>query len=249
MSNPHLMGRRQFLVLSSTCAVAAAAIGPRVFAGEKAQPRRLAVGFARFEENASVVAASGIPAGDGGFIGRGARITVSGASGASADPRERRAVELLAHYSYFDGAERRTAPFRAWACNRATGCQGGAVGFTVPVDEVQRIELTFGIESGAPAGPGATTMSGTTTRRDALAAGATESTALPLTLTLQNEKDAVKLARGFYVVAPLFDGDSEPRWSAWSIRLVDGRFSLVDADGNTAPFEHFVLRVDYAPAV
>jgi hypothetical protein len=239
MSNRQLIGRRQFLIFSSTCAVAAATMGPRLFGGElTTQPKRLAVGFAAFEENAAVVAASSIPAGDGGFIGRGARIVASGASGASADPRARRAVELLAHYSYLDGAERRSTPFRAWACNRVTGCQGNSVGFTVPVDEVQKIVFTVGVETGAP--------EGSASRRAALTIDATESTPLPLVLTLQDEPGAVKLTRGFYVIVPMFDGDSDPRWGAWTLRIVEGRWSLVDGEGNTAPFEHFVLRVDYA---
>ena len=238
MSNRHLIGRRHFLIVSSTCALAAATVGPRLFAGEAAaQPKRLAVGFAAFDD-AAVVDASSIPAGDGAFIGRGARIVASGASGASADPHARRAVELLAHYSYFDGAERRSAPFRAWACSRATGCQGNSVGFTVPVDEVQKIVFTVGVETGPPQGPAS--------RRSALTAAATESTPLPLVLTLQDEPGAMKLTRGFYVLVPMFQGDSDPRWSAWTLRIVQGRWTLVDADGNTAPFEHFVLRVDYA---
>jgi hypothetical protein len=73
-----------------------------------------------------------------------------------------------------------------------------------------------------------------------------ESTPLPLTLSLQNENGGLRLARGFYVVVPMFSGDSEPNWSSWSLRSVDGRMALVDSRGNTAPFEHFVLRVDYA---
>src|SRR5258705_6766013 len=127
-TNGHTIGRREFLLVSSTCALAAAAVGPKLFGGEikASPPRQLAVGFAPLDETASMIAASGIPAGDGRFIGRGARITVSGASGASADPRERRGVELLTHYSYFDGSERRDAPFRAWGCSRKTGCQGNA---------------------------------------------------------------------------------------------------------------------------
>ena len=48
------------------------------------------------------------------------------------------------------------------------------------------------------------------------------------------------------VVVPMFPGDSDPRWSAWTIRTVEGRFALVDATGEVAPFEHLVLRVDYA---
>ncbi len=238
MSNRHLMGRRQFLIVSSTCAVAAATVGPKLFAGESAPPKRLAVGFMPFDGDGAVVDAAGIPAGDGAFIGRGARVTASGASGASADPRGRRAVELIAHFAYFDGAERKVAPFRAWGCSRVTGCQGNPVGFTVPVDEVQKIVLTVGVERGTP--------ENTTSRREALRGDVTESSALPLVLSLQGEAGSLRLARGFYVVVPMFDGDSDPRWSSWTVRAAGGRFSLVDADGNIAPFEHFVLRVDYA---
>lgn len=237
MSNRDLMGRRQFLVLSSTCAVAAATVGPKLFAaGEAAAPNRLAVGFKSFDHDA-VVSAASIPSGDGAFIGRGARLTASGASGTSAEPRSRRAVELVAHFAYFDGAERKVAPFRAWGCSRVTGCQGSPVGFTVPVDEVQKIVLSVGVERGAP--------EGSLSRRDALL-GATETSALPLVLSLQSEEGAYPLARGFYVVVPMFHGDSDPSWSSWTVRAVDGRFALVDAAGTVASFEHFVLRVDYA---
>jgi hypothetical protein len=237
MSNRHLMGRRQFLVLSSTCAVAAATVGPKLFAGETASPKRLAVGFKAFDQEA-VVSAASISAGDGTFIGRGARVTASGASGTSAEPRARRAVELVAHFSYLDGAERKVAPFRAWGCSRVTGCQGSPVGFNVPVDEVQRIVLSVGVERGTP--------SGSTSRREAIGIGVTESADLPLVLSLQNEAGAYALTRGFYVVVPMFDGDSDPSWSSWTVRAVDGRFALVDGDGKVAAFEHFVLRVDYA---
>jgi hypothetical protein len=240
MSNRHLMGRRQFLVLSSTCAVAVTTVGPKLFAGEAGSLNRLAVGFKAFDHDA-VVSASSIPAGDGGFIGRGARVTASGASGTSAEPRARRAVELTAHFSYLDGAERKVAPFRAWGCSRVTGCQGSPVGFNVPIDEVQKIVLTVGVERGAPAAQ-------TSTRRTAIgiSTGENSSATLPLVLSLQNEAGTYALARGYYVVVPMFEGDSDPRWSSWTVRAVDGRFALVDADGNVASFEHFVLRVDYA---
>ena len=244
MSKRQLMGRREFLVLSSTCAVAAATVGPKVFAGEAASPSRLAVGFKSFDDDA-VFAASNIPAGDGAFIGRGARVTASGASGASGDSHARRAVELTAHFAYFDGAERKIAPFVAWGCSRATGCQSSPVGFTVPVDEVQKIVLTVGVERGKSGGSSA---QATSSRRTAIGIGAAvdTTTVLPLTLSLQYDEGAYRLARGFYVVVPMYAGDSDPRWSAWTIRAVEGRFALVDADGNVAPFEHLVLRVDYA---
>jgi hypothetical protein len=240
MSNRHLMGRRQFLVVSSTCAVATVAVGPKLFAAEAAAapPKKLAVGFATFGEQAAVMDAATIAAGDGGFISRGARIAVSGASGAPLQPRARRAVELLTHFSYFDGAERRTAPFRAWGCSRTTGCQGSPVSFTVPVDDVQKITFTVGTESGTPEGPGS--------RRQMLFSEPTQSAALPVVLSVQNEEGTLKLARGFYVFVPLFDGDSDPRWSSFELRQLEGRWTLVDHAGAVAPFEHFVLRVDYA---
>ena len=73
-----------------------------------------------------------------------------------------------------------------------------------------------------------------------------ESHALPVTLSLLSGGDSLKLVRGFYVIVPLFEQDSEPRWSEWQVRRVDGRMALVDANGNPALFEHFVLRIDYA---
>jgi hypothetical protein len=238
----HEMGRRQFLVLSSTCALATAAIGPKLFAAEGASlpPKRLAVGFAPFEAEVALTAASDIPSADGAFIGRGARIAVSGASGAPAEPRARRAVELHANFSYMDGAERRSVPFRAWACSRTTGCQGNPLSFTMPVDEVQSVTFTVATETGPPAGPAS--------RRDAFSGAVTESNALPVTLTTLSDAGSLKLTRGFYVIVPLFENDSEPRWGTYRLRSVEGRMTLVDGAGAAAPFEHFVLRIDYANA-
>jgi len=239
-TNERKMGRRQFLVVSSTCAVAAA-VAPRLFGGEPAvRPKRLAVGFARFEESSTLIPASGIPAGDGAFIGQGARITASGASGAAADPRLRRGVELLAHFSYLEGATLRDAPFRAWACNRDTGCQGNTVGFNVPVDEQQSIRFSVVVESGA-----AKPVS-RTSRRRAIGGNPMQSEEMSVRLTLLSEPGAIKLVRGHYVIVPLFEHDSEPRWSNWRVQRVDGRMALVDGNDTAASFEHFVLGVDYA---
>jgi hypothetical protein len=238
-TNRHLMGRRQFLIASSACALATASIGPKLFAGEAgAAPRRLAVGFAAFDETARVMPAAAIPAGDGAFIGRGARILVSGASGVSGDPIHRRAVELVAHYPYFEGSERRLAPFRAWGCSRTTGCEGSPANFTVPVDETQRIVFSVETERGNP--------SAAATRRDALTGSTPQIEALPVTLTLASGAGTLKLARGFYVIVPLFDDDGEPRWGSYELRQADGRWALHARDGKAAEFEHFVLRIDYA---
>ena len=232
------LDRREFLVVSSVVAAATAAVGPKVFAGEAAVPQRLAVGFAPPEEGAAVVAASSIPAGDGTFIGRGARVSVSGASGGTDNPRTRRAVDLLVNYSILDGATRREAPFRAWSCSRTTGCQGSPVSFGVPVDEVQKISLSVGVASEKVA-PAARMIHGGDAPAPAPAA-------LPVTLSMLSDPSSLKLVRGFYVIVPLFEGDRDPRWSAFTLDRREGRWALHDAEGNVARFEHFVLRVDYA---
>ena len=237
MSTRQLMGRRQFLMVSSACAVATAVAGPKLFAAERgAPPRSLAIGFVPSGET-GVRPASDIVAGDGGFIGRGARVSISGASGASVEPAERRAVEILTHFSYLDGATRKSAPFRAWGCSRVSGCQGSPVSFTVPVDEVQQIEFSVETERGRP-----TTAA---TRREVLSGETADSLALPVTLSVQSG-EGLKLARGAYVIVPLYDNDREPRWSAYKLAQVEGRWVLTDGDGNVASFEHFVLRIDYA---
>jgi hypothetical protein len=234
------IGRRDFLVLSSACALATAAVGPKLFAGETVPAKRLAIGFARFEHAAAVMAAASIPAGEGAFIGRGARVSLSGVSGAPADPRARRAVELLVHYSYLAGAERRDAPFRAWACSRDTGCQGNGVNFTVPVDEMQKITFSVLVERGnrRPGTP-------LTLRGAAAGADTRDDEGLPVALTLLSGK-GFKLVRGYYIIVPLFDDDGEPNWPAYHLEQLDGRWALHDRSGEPVNFEHFVLRIDYA---
>jgi hypothetical protein len=238
MSNRHLMGRRQFLFVSSAAAVMTATAGPKLFAGSLSpSARRLAVGYIPFGDTA-VIDAARIPAADGGFISRGARIMAVGAAGAPSDPRGRRAIGLVTHYSYLDGAERKSVPFRAWGSSRLTGAEGPAVAFTVPVDEVQKISFVVETESGAP--------SAGSSRRDAIFAEVTRQLEHPMTLSLQNDQASHKLARGYYVIVPIFENDSEPQWREWSLGKAGVRASLVDRDGAAAPFEHFLLRVDYA---
>ena len=235
------IGRRQFLIASSACALATAAVGPNLFAaGPREAPKRLAVGFAPIDETANVFAAAKVPSGDGAFISRGARITVSGTSGGDdANPLARRAVELVAQYSVFEGAERRTVPFRAWGCSRMTGCQGSPASFTVPVDDIQALTFTIETERGVPRG------TASASRRDAITGSLPEVVALPVRLTVRSE-DALKLVRGFYVIVPLIDNDAEPQWSRYELKTAGGRWALHDASGEPAGFEHFVLRIDYA---
>ncbi len=236
-TNAQEIGRREFLLLSSTCALAAV-VGTKVFGAEAvSQPARVAVGFAPFDEGAIVSAASDVLAPDGGFISRGARVSISGASGAFGDPAVRRMVGLKAQYSYFEGAQESVAPFHAWGCSRATGCQGSPVSFTVPVDVTQKLSFRVVVETGSPAGS-------PTSRRRAIGGGAVTEE-LELELSLRSDAP-FKLDRGYYVLVPLIDGESLPQWSRFELRSVGGRWALHDHDGNAVSFEHFVLRIDYA---
>lgn len=199
--------RREFLVLSSMAAIAAAAVGPKLFAAPPTAASRLAVGFAA--PAAGVVAdAASVPTSDGSFISHGARISFVGARNA------RRALELTANFSYFDGANKRNAPFRVWARG------GNGVSFDMPVELDQKLTFVVAADS---------------------------ATTLPLTLTLQNQKNALMLTRGFYVIAPLGSSDSAPKWSNYELKKNGGRWELFDRrTAAPATLEHFVLRVDYA---
>jgi len=238
-NNPTQIGRRQFLIASSTCAVAAATVGPDLFAGVATGPvRRLAIGFSPAGETTEVFRAASLRRGDSEFLSRGARVTVSGASGTSA-PADRRAVELLAHFPMLDGAKQSFIPFRAWASSRTSGAQGGPGIFTMPVDDA-RLVFSVEAERGKPAGKAPT-------RRDSLfGRAATDSVAHPVVLSLQNESRSLKLVRGSYVIVPLFEGEREPDWSSLELRSGQSRLALYDRNGEVASFDHFVLSVDYA---
>jgi hypothetical protein len=235
------MGRRQFLVLSSV-ALAGAAVAPRAFASAPAVPSRIALGYAPLgEQGLSVTAASDVVASDGAFISRGARLTVHGAAGVSGAPGARRAVELAVNYTVDDGGTRQIVPFRAWAASRTTGEQARPGTFTVPVDAEQRISFAVMTETGRAPGR-------MLSRRASLAGteGELRQRGTPLALTLQSDPQALKLARGHYVIVPVAEGEGEPRWSGYTVARNGDRMALVDSSGEMAPFEHLVVTVDYA---
>lgn len=231
------MGRREFLQLSSIGALATAAAGPKLFAGEAAQPQRLAIGFVELE-GGTLGNAARISSVDGGFVRRGARVSVTG-GGTFAAPADRRVVELNALFPYTEGGERRVAPYHAWSGSRTTGCAGKTVNFQMPVEDEK---VSFSVTSQRTSG------GSTFTQRLGLSDGpTTESKALPVTLALRSEPGALKLVRGFYVVVPLFAGDREPRWSALEVKQTAGRWAVHTRGEEAAtPAEHFLLRVDYA---
>lgn len=231
-------GRRNFLKLSSV-AIATAAVAPRVFAGAVAgeQPNGVAVGFVALDRTDSpLVSANSIPSSDGAFIGRGARVSVLSAGQAA---KGRRVAELCAVYSYFDGASLQQAPFCAGAMGRAAGAKLKVGNFEVPVDLSQKLSFTVTGER-AVAAPGVATARFNRTEDTTV-----EKSVLPVTFALANEAGAFALARGFYVIAPMYAGDDQPRWSSYSLRQDGGSWSLVGRDGEPAPFEHFVIRIDY----
>jgi hypothetical protein len=237
MSNRFLIDRREFLIASGTAVAAATVAGPQLFAGSEVSQQRLAVGYAPFHAEASVVPATSVSFGDGGFIGRGAQVTVSGVSGASKTHGERRTVELLVNHSYREGADRLVAPYLAWASSRMTGDQGNTVRFVVPVDDPQALSLSVRTESGAlPGSP--------TSRRRAVSAAGSDTVLTPIELGIQNDAQ-IKLTPGYYVIVPVLPGEAEPDWSSYHVAQLNGRSALIGWS-EVAPFEHLVLRVQYA---
>jgi len=223
--------------------MATTVLGPKLFASNRSQSvPRVAVGFARVGEKAALAPASSIPSSDGGFISRGARIAVSGSSGTSDDPHARRAVDLLVHFSYFDGPRIENTPFHAWGSSRVTGGQGSPIRFNVPVDLIQKIDMTMVVESGDRE------VGSPTSRRLAIGGAITDSKTYPVSFAVRDDDSAVKLARGFYVLVPLFDSDPEPAWSNFQLFQRNGRWTLVDGMEESAAFEHLVLHIDYAMA-
>ena len=234
------IGRRNFLKVSSA-AIATVTLAPRLLAGDEA-PRRLVVGYASLGKAQHFRPASTLGSGDGAFISRGARISLSGLAGAEATAKAGRAVELVVNYTYSDGAERKQAPFVAWGSNTQTGSHGSPISFTVPVDEEQRISIDIRTQRNV------STAGALTSRRRAVGGpGEPMNESHPIFLTLLSE-EGTKLQRGNYAIVPLFGGDPEPLWYAYEVAMVDGRRSLVDDAGEPASFPHFIVRVDYATA-
>ena len=238
-NNRSLIGRRQFLIASSVAAVASATVGPKLLAEAiTPAPKKLAVGFAPAAAGAAMAAASAVSGADRAFLSRGARVTVHGARVATTDPRARRTLNLVAHYPVVEGGEVKSVPFFAWGCSRQTGSDGNCARFVMPVADTEKLVFTVTTQRGLPTGV-------QPTRRDALTAP-TESTPTPVTLSLGGEPGSFNLAAGYYVIVPMFGGDRDPRWSAYTVGELDGESTLIGRDGKAPDFEHFVLRIDYA---
>jgi hypothetical protein len=259
------MGRREFIVLTSTTALAAAAFGQELLTQKSSSVgavREYSLGYV--EPKASlggtpgrgltpnVMSVDGVTSGDGAFINQGAKVSIRGYNVLPKSPTGRLSMQLVVQFR--ENGSSRVDPFTAWSYTRKTG-GASPVSFLVPVDQDQRLHLLFSSDSEVSlarkqaAQPGAPI-----TRRDLLsdasAAADLESGADPgaITLTLLSEKGTPKLQRGYYLISPVGDGVSEPDWSRYELRKTDNGLKLFALDGfdaGPADLEYLVLYIDY----
>jgi len=231
------LGRREFLVLTSSCAAATLALGPNLFAGALST-RDVAIGFLPIDavdasdRQAALLSADSI-ASDGSFLRHGVRVRVAGV-GIGNDSR--RTIVLQPHY-LVDGNTDLTVD--AYRFNRATRMPGGLTEFGMPVDVDQRLRFSL-----------VTAQRNPPTRHGNDDADPRQTSLV--TFSLLSEAGAVPLTRGYYVVVPLHDGAAAPRWSAATLKTKDGKVLMHEmTSGGLQPVdrEHFVLRMDYATAI
>jgi len=234
------LGRREFLVLTSSCAAATLALGPNLFAGVLSSQRDVAIGFLPIEavtnasdNRAGILSADAIPSSDGSFLSHGVRVRMAGVAVGN---DSRRTITFQSHY-VVDGAT--DAAVDVYRFERTTRMMGGLADFGMPIDVDQR--LRFSLTTAASHAP---------VHRDKDEAEPRQT--VPVTFSLLSEPDVVRLTRGYYVIVPLHDGAAAPRWSAMTLRVKDGKVLLHEMrNGGLQPVdrEHFVLRMDYATAI
>lgn len=241
------IGRRQFIQVSSAAAAGTILLGPTMLATPAIQaPTRLAVGFVDWISDTAAIRLDVLPGAkvwgsDGAFLRHDAQITIVSASRSSAGSQVRRAVALNANFSYFEGAEERVAPFFAWTYDPKSRSSSNRSSFRIPLDTQQSIRLVVGLKSAS--------SPSSSRRRAAGGSSAASNSALPFTLSLRDEPGSYRLARGFYILVPLLDGESDPTWSSYVFAFRAGQWGLYErGSAHLASFEHFVLRANYATA-
>lgn len=228
--------RREFLLLTSTCAAATLALGPNVFASSPSQ-RDVAVGFLPIDavtvatdRPARMQPADKILSSDGSFLSQGVRVRMAGAAPGTGS---RCTIAFQAQY-LADGTQ--NVPVDVYRFERKTRLMGGLAEFGMPIDVDQRLRFSL---TSAPSDPALALENGT---------GQTST----VTLSLRNEPDVFRLTRGYYVIVPLYDGTAAPNWNATTLISKGGRVVMHDVRGSEllpVNREHFVLRMDYAKAV
>jgi hypothetical protein len=224
--------RRQFLKVASVAAVGVAFSERRLFAATSSGiVPLLGVGYAAsLPQDGFTVPmadASAILSPDPGFISRGARVTVVGASRAKQYANTAGGIGVDA---YFPITGRETARFPRFAFwSAANDALTGQVSFRMPA--LATTGLAFVVRRMRPAAG-----DGTSNTVPAL-----ETETSPLTLSLGNA-DGPKLARGVYALAFREEnGDSAPNWNRTLLTRQSGQYSLSGVTGVT----YVLLRVDY----
>ena len=258
------IGRREFLVLTSSTAIAAMAFGQDLvpsFGKSSTSGRSFAIGFAerdaldraagdRFVSN--VGGAESIAGSDGAFVRKGVRFFVQACNVRKGGGTG--AVELLALYSIRTGATVEKIPFGVFSYSKTKGAisASNAVKFTVPLDDDYRVRLLLNVKpddaaatSNATAGDVSRRGLLTTAQGTALESGA-EPQAIDLSIKAGN--DVTKLRRGYFIIAPLAPGQAAPQWDRLQLRNDKG-LALFDGSGfdvKRADFDYVILSVDYA---
>src|ERR1043165_5347073 len=185
------LGRREFLVLTSSCAAATLALGPNLFASALASKRDIAIGLLPIEDVsgassrlASLRSADSILSGDGSFLSHGARVRMAGVAIGNNDSR--RTITFQSLYAVNgvsdDAVDSRNghAAVDVYRYERNTRMMGGLGEFGMPVDVDQRLRFSLTTAAlNAPARRGETDLEQRQT--------------LPVTLSLSSEPDTVRL--------------------------------------------------------
>ena len=260
------MGRREFIILTSTTALAAAAFGKDLLpqpSTASAPAREFSLGYVEPDASLAgtgrgltpnVMAVAGVSSGDGNFIDHGVKVSVRGYNVMPKSPNGRVDMQLIVQY--FEGGTTRLDPFIAWRYSRSAG-PASPVSFLVPVDRDQNLHMLFTSDSDASLArkvAQAGQPGGDVSRRDVLtgasAAASLEAGSDPsaLTLTLLSGKSDPKLRRGYYIISPVGDGVSEPDWSRYELRTTDDGMKLFEAnnfEAGPAQLEYLILSIDY----
>lgn len=250
------LSRRGFLIASTTAAGAALALGPNLFA-EVGEVKRWAVGYVPLDGLSddgafapNMTDGRRIAASDPQLREQGARVRILGIAGLSAQPAERRAHAVFAHFAIRgEGGQRLLVPYQAWMAGRFADSTGNPVAFYVPLDVDDRVRLSILTASPKPAPAGQVSRRSLLARPETSAVQETVIDALPVTLSLSGGRGTVKLIRGYYVITPLFEGQSVPDWRRLQLRGVNGGCALHEARGGKVvpvDFEHVVLSVNSA---
>lgn len=254
------IGRREFLVMTSSTALAAAAFGQVRLPWSKtasSSSRNFSLGYvdldtvARANSNRpspNLASVERVSSGDGKFIDTGVRVSVRGYHVMPHSPQGRASMELITNFAVREGSAERIYPFTAWSYVRGTG-PGNLISYNVPVDDGQELRLMF-VTDLVKADQAQSGL----TRRDVLSPGSSDALEQgtdpnTLTLTLLSGDGDAKLRRGFYVIAPIGGGASEPDWTSLQLRKTNNGYKLYDLSGidsKPAQFEYLVLMIDYA---